>query len=232
MQMSVTLLSYRNTIKKRLHISTDQDNNEWSNDYLNEVVNLSRNNFWEKARYHAKPTLVYITSAIGTAAYDLSAKAVNNIDHVRFYNGTSRFPMDFVTLKDYLKLTQVAQTGIPTVWTEHDTKLKVWPSPTAVQANAFEIFGDKSITDLSADADIDTDIDKSYKDLIVEYGMGLVWQDSEQEAKANLHFAKFEKMWDDRAYKINSSTTGENTPDGVRLNGDESNERRWDLPIG
>lgn len=232
MQFSTTLEVYRNTIKTRLRIPTTEDNTEWSNDSIDANINLARNEFWNRARYNAKPTLVYFSSAIGTVGYDLTTKNINNVEFVRFNTGTNTLLVKFIRKEDFLRLTSISQTGTPIFWTKDENKIKLYPAPAIVGVNNIEVYGDKSLSDLDDDTDIDVDIERQYYDLIVEYALALCWQDAEQEAKANLHFAKFEKMYDSRAFQINSNTAGENTPVGLYVDDDVTNERRWQRPIG
>ena len=232
MKLTTTLLVYRNEIKAKLKIPADQDNGEWSNDYLDSAINEARRVFWEKARYRAKYAPAYFNAENGTADYDLTTKSIEDIDLVRYNNGTSKRKLTFVATETYLDLTRTSQSGDPEVWTLFDNDLKLFPTPSANVTNGVEVWGTKELTELDDDGDIDTDIEARYKPLIVRYAVGLAWEEAEQPDVANRHYALFEKRFDEQAYAINSMTTGQNTPRGSVYAEDETNERRFDRPIG
>ncbi len=231
MQFVVTLQNYRDAVKRKLKIPTDQDNGEWSNAYLLDAINEARRAFWEKARYRAKTGTLYINSSNGVADYSLSGKNIEDIDRVRFYNGSDYLPVKFVPIGAFLELTRTAQSGDPVAWTEYGKNLKLYPTPNDTRANAIEVWGTVDLTDLAAVGDIDGNIEERYFDLIVQYTLGLCFAEAEQERQANVHFAIFEKRFNEQAFAINSITMGENTPDDLSINGDESQEWRWRRPL-
>ncbi len=232
MKFTTTLLSYRQSIKRKLKIPVSQNNGEWPDDYLDEVINEARRAFWDKARYRAKYSAAYFNAINGTADYDLTTKNIEDIDLVRYNNGTAKYVLDFVALETFLNLTRTVQSGDPEAWTLVDNDLKLYPTPGANVTNGVEVWGMKELTELDEDADIDTDIETRFKPLIVRYALGLAWEEAEQMDVANRHYAIFEKRYDEVAFAINSMTTGQNVPDGVVYPEDETNERRFNRPIG
>lgn len=228
MQFTTTLADYRNAIKKKLHISTDQDNSEWSNDYLNDAVNEARRVFWNRSRYRAKYSVIMFNSVASQEDYDISAKTIEDIDVVRYNNGTNKIALKYVALRTFLELTETSQTGDPIVWTLNNKELKLYPAPSAAVANGIELWGTVDLNELDEDADIDTNIEARYKPLIVRYATALAWMEAEQASVANTHFSLFEKEFDEARFDINSSTIGENTPGGISVGVDETDERRWE----
>ncbi len=234
MKLTTTLQNYRDAIKKKLHIPVGQDNGEWSDEYIMDAINESRRAFWEKARYRAKYGVAYFDTAVGVAEYDLTAKSIEDIDFVRYYNGTRRVILDFMPLESYLAATETAQSGEPRGWTIFDNELKLYPTPPAVVVHGIEVWGTKELTNLEADGDVDGDIEDRYMPLIVRYALGLCWDEAEQHDEANRHYTIFEKRFDEAAFAINSMTMGQNTPGAGRRprRDNELSERRFNTPIG
>lgn len=232
MKFNVTLLTYKNDIKKRLKIPVNVDNSEWSDAYLLDAINDARRVFWEKARYKAKYTAAYFNSIIGTSDYTFVNLNIEDIDVVRYNNGTDKFTLKFVSIRDLLDLSGTAQSGDPEVWTFYEDKIKLYPTPATAVTNGIEVWGTKELSDLTTDASIDTDVEERYKELIERYALGLCWAEAEQEQQANYNFAMFEKRFDEQAFAINSMTMGENTGDDISINGDELSEYRFKRPIG
>lgn len=232
MNYTQTLAGYRNKIKRKFHISLTADNGEWSNAYLNECINEARKIFWDKANYRAKKGEVDVSSVANTEGYDLSGQGITAIIKIRYNNGTNKIPLSFVSLQDYLALTETSQSGTPEVWTILKNTLKLYPKPATAVASGIEIFCEKTITELDDDTDIDTDIQDKYDYLIVRLAYANAWAEAEQENKANYHFAIFEKQFASVAFEVNSNTIGENIGGSGVVFINETDERHYSRPIG
>lgn len=239
MNFTSTLQDYLYEIKKKLHISVTEDNTEWSNSLLIDLVNDAREWFWGKAGYVMRDGEVNKSSVADQEEYDLSNLGIKKIKMIRYNDGTKRQVLQYYPLQDYLALTETAESGDPFAWTIEKKTLKSYPAPSTTVADAFEIFCDKVLSrllDSDSDGDYsdetDNDIETTYRPIIVRYAVGLAWLEAEQEGKANIHFAMAERMFSDQAFEINSETTGQNIPrnEGVLI--DETNERHYSRPIG
>lgn len=239
MNFTTTLQDYLYEVKRKLHITVTEDNSEWSDDLLIDLINDAREWFWGKAGYVMRDGKVNKTSVTGQEEYDLSGLGIKKIKMVRYNDGTKKQILDYYPLQDYLALTETAETGDPFAWTIEKKTLKSYPAPSTGVADAFEIFCDKVLSRLSdSDSDqdysdeTDSDIETTYRPIIVRYTVALAWMEAEQETKANLNFAMAEKLFSDQAFEINSETTGQNIPrnEGVLI--DESDERHYSRPIG
>lgn len=240
MKFTSTLEDYLYEVKRKLHIPVAEDNTEWSNALLVDLINDAREWFWGKAGYAMRDGVVYKNATINTESYDLSGLGIRRIKKIRHNRGDGWYvPLTYYPLQDYLNLTQTVETGDPLAWSIERASLKLYPRPSATVANGIEIYCDKVLTRLSdSDSDgvysdeIDTDIETMYRPIIVRYALGLAWVEAEQEQKANIHFSMAEKLYSDQAFDINSETIGENVPNSVGVYIDETNERHYERPIG
>lgn len=227
MSYSITLEVYRNKVKGNLSLDEVPDNLEWSDDFIDGKVNEARRKFWNKADYHSKPGIVAIPSVINQEAYDIPS-SVDNIKFVRFFDGTSRQLLNFMTLNKYLLFTRTVEYGFPYYFTRVSKKIRLYPIPVVAQADAVEFIGDIGITDLVEDTDVDINIEDRYQDLITKYATGLCWTKAEQYSQANNWFNQFEADWRDNAFDIKSEQTDQAidpTGDGIFM--DETNQHRY-----
>lgn len=239
MNFTTTLQDYLYEVKRKLHITVTEDNTEWSNSFLIDSINDAREWFWGKAGYVMRDGRVRVTSVVDQEEYALAGLGIKRIKKIRFNDGTQATPLTYFPLQDYLALTITAESGDPIAWSIEKSTLKLYPKPSSAVTNGIEIFCDKVLNRLSdsdTDSDYsdetDSDIETSYRPIIVRYVLGLCWLEAEQESKANINFAMAEKLFDDNAFEINSETTGENIPRSEGILIDETDERHYSRPIG
>lgn len=234
MNFTTTLADYLNEVKRKLHITTTEDNTEWSNSLLIDLVNDARLWFWNKAGYVMRDGVVYKTSVASTESYSIAGLNIKRIKSVRYNNGTSKRNLKYMSLQDYNVLNETAESGDPFAWTIEKSTLKVFPSPSTAVTNGIEIYCDKTLSRLSdsdSDSDFtdetDSDIETDYRHIIVRYVVGLSWMEAEQEARASGHFAMAERMYSESAFEINSETIGENVSHETSVYIDETDERHY-----
>ncbi|MEK7578726.1 MAG: hypothetical protein AAB456_03370 [Patescibacteria group bacterium] len=234
MNFTSTLQDYLYEVKRKLRIPVGENNTEWSDTLLIDIINDARLWFWNKSGYVMRDAEVNKNSTANTEEYDLSSLNIKRIKMIRYNNGTSKRPLDYYALSDYLILTETSESGDPFAWTVKKATLKLYPKPSTAVTNGIEIFCEKTLSRLSdSDSDgsysdeTDSDIEADYRHIIVRYAVGLSWADAEQQAKADASFRMAEALYDNSAYEINSETLGQNIPRTQYVYIDETDERRY-----
>ena len=228
MNFTTTLQDYKYAIRRNLSLAvTDTANLEWPDDLLTEKINEARQEFWDSFSYINRYGVLYQNAVAGTSLYDVPT-AMDRIHYVRYNDGTQKQLLQKITLEALLALTSTQQNGFSYFFAQKGNQIEVYPTPSTSVTNGIEFYGKVGLTDLSDDTDVDSDIEKRFKRLIVAYATGLCWEVAEQATMATKWMSRYEKQRLDMAYELNTLADGQNVhmglPAGVI---DELDETRY-----
>lgn len=226
MNYTTTLAEYIAAVKDELSIPQSTENLEWSDSLITRRINDARQVFWNRAGYRSREGMVTAATTANTPTVSIP-QSIDTIRFIRVYNGSRRTLLDFIPYDVYLSYTDTAQNGQPFAWSRLGDTVYLLSAPTFTQAAGVEFFGLVGLTELVTGA-TDTDIERRWKDLIVNYAIGMLWLKAEQPSNATSYFAIFEKLFKDNNYEIVSGQIGQNIPSLDPLGWiPETDERRW-----
>ncbi len=227
MNFTVTLGDYLTRIKAKLSIDRVADNTEWSDQSIIESINDARQEFWDRAKYTRRRGMVTAPTVSDQANITIP-ETVDTISYLRFNDGSDRTPMHFIPWEAYLSRTITNSSGVPYEWSRQGNEIFTFPAPSETLAAGLEIYGRVGLTELEESDDVDGNIERRWRRMIINYALGELWHKAENTAMASSYYSKFEKQFKDNEYEIVQDQTGQSIPIGAgEVWIDETDERRW-----